>query len=89
MKMILLTQQQQPQFITDTIRLANDAATWLIVLSAAVAVVFLMWNGIKWYSAEDNEKPAHLKRIKGIFIGAVGVLIAEAVFKFVLAYYTH
>lgn len=78
-----------PQFITDTTRLANDATKWLIIISAAVAVVLLMWNGIKWYSAEDNEKPAQLKKIKGIFIGAVGVIVAEAVLKFVLAYYTH
>ena len=78
-----------PQFITDTIRLANDASTWLIALSAVVAGFLAAWFGFKWYRADENEKPAAVKRIKGVAIGAVGVVLAEAIIKLVLSYYTH
>lgn len=78
-----------PQFVTDTITLANDASTWLIAVSAVVASFLAGWFGFKWYRADENEKPAAAKRVKGVVIGAVGVVLAEAIIKLVLSYYTH
>lgn len=78
-----------PQFVTDTITLMNDGTTWLLLVSVAAAVAVGVFFIIKWYTASENEKPAAAKRIKGVVIGAVGVVIFEVVLKLVLSYYTH
>lgn len=88
-KIIFFSATAAPQFITDTIKLGNDAMTWLIAVSAVAAAGFAAWFAFKWYQADENEKPAAAKRIKSVGIGAVGVVIAEAVIKLVLSYYTH
>lgn len=77
-----------PWFFQSAINLCNDVCTWLIVLSAALAVVLLIYNGIKWYSADQNEKPMEMKKIKSIFFGAVLVVCAEAIVKLVLSYFS-
>ena len=80
---------QTPQFVSDAVRLANDATTWLLVISAAVAVVLLIYRIFIWYQASDNERPNEQKKIKITIFGAVGVIIGEAVLKLVLSYFTH
>lgn len=76
-----------PPFVQGGINLANDAMTWLIVLSGGIAAALGVYNIIKWYSADDNQKPAALKKVKDICFGAVGVVIFEAVIKLVLSYF--
>ena len=78
-----------PQFVQDAIRLGNDAMTWVIALSAVAAACFGGYFIMKWYTADDNEKPAALKKVKQVVIGAVGVVIFEAVVKLVLSYFVH
>ena len=79
----------QPQFVTDILTLGNDAMTWLIAISAVVAVVFGIFFIMKWYKADDNEKPAAMKKVQGVIMGAVGVVIFEAFLKLVLSYFIH
>lgn len=78
-----------PQFVTDTVSLMNDGTKWLLLISVAAAVAVGVYFIIKWYTASENEKPAAAKRIKGVVIGAVGVVTFEVILKLVLSYYTH
>ena len=78
-----------PQFVSDTIRLAKDAMGWLIAISAVMAALFAGWFAFEWYRADENEKPRSMKKLKGVGLGAVGVIVAEAVITLVLSYYTH
>ena len=79
----------QPQFLQDALRLGRDIIGWLIAISAVVAVIWLIIEGMKWYQADENEKKPHLKKIKGIFIGAVGVILAEYILTFIMSYFIH
>lgn len=79
----------RPQFVEDLLRLGNDATGWLIAISAVAAVVLLIIEGMKWYSADENEQKVHLKKIKRIFVGAVLIVSVEALVAFVLSYFIH
>lgn len=79
----------QPQFVTDIIRLGNDAMTWIIAISAVVAAAMGGYFLVKWYTADDNEKAPAMKKVKQVVFGAVGVVIFESLIKLVLSYFTH
>ena len=61
---LLIVAGAQPQFVTDLIRLLNDAMTWLLIISAAAAVVLGLVFILQWMAADENEKPAAKKKIK-------------------------
>lgn len=86
---LLILAGAQPQFVTDLIRLLNDAMTWLLVISAAAAVVLGLIFILQWMAADENEKPAAKKKIKTVVIAAVIAVAFEGVLKFILSYFIH
>lgn len=78
-----------PQFVQDATLLANDALSWIIAISSVVAAALGAFFLVKWYSADENEKAPAMKKVKQVVLGAVGVLIFEAILKLVLSYFTH
>lgn len=86
---LLIVAGAQPQFVTDLTRLLNDAMTWLLIISAAAAVVLGLWFILQWMSADENEKPAAKKKIKTVVIAAVIAVAFEGIMKFILSYFIH
>lgn len=84
-----LGESTRPQIIDDSLKLFNDGTTWLIAFSIGLAVFIGIASIIVWYNANENEKPAAVKRIKGVVIGSICVVAFESIFKFILSYYTH
>lgn len=73
--------------VNATLNLAADASGKLILISCSVAGLFGAWAVFRWYIADENEKPARMKTIKGIIIGAVAVVCIEAFLGWVFGYY--
>mgnify|MGYP000056442669 CR=1 FL=1 len=86
---LLIVAGAQPQFVTDLIRLLNDAMTWLLIISAAAAVVLGLVFILQWMAADENEKPAAKKKIKTVVIAAVIAVAFEGIMKFILSYFIH
>ena len=84
---VLLT--ATPQFVKDTVSFGNALMSVLLVMSGIGAVIVGTIFIIRWYGAEDNDKPAAAKRVKTVVFGAVGAIIFESVLKWVLSFYTH
>lgn len=76
-----------PDFITNTIKLLNDAKGWVIAISVVLAAVALMIQGMKYLNASENDRPALWKKIKGTGIAAIGIVCAEGIVAVILGYY--
>ena len=78
-----------PQFVTDTVRLANDAATWVIMITAAVGVSIAIYFFVKWGFSSENAKAVAWKRSWTAVAVTVGAGLVEGLIKLLLSYYIH
>lgn len=77
----------QPGFVTSTIKLCDDATTWIIAADVSIAVLVCVFFGVRWKVVAPDKKPAQIEAIKGTIGIAVVVVIISAVVKLVLSYY--
>lgn len=77
-----------PEVVTKTIQLINDATTWVLGIVAAAGVtmgtIFAAKAGL---SEEPSEKAANQKKVKQVIIWSVGAFAFGVFFKFILSYY--
>lgn len=83
---VLLT--AMPEFATRAANFFHAVIVVLIALSTPAAAVMAIWFTIKWYTADDNDKPAAAKRIKIVLAGAVIVVSIEGVVAWILSFFT-
>ena len=77
----------RPKFVQGIINLFTDGMKYLIAVSLVVAVFMGGFFLVKWYTADDNEKPAAMKKVKHVVIGAVAVIAFEGLLMWVLSYF--
>lgn len=77
-----------PPFATKVCNFFHAATVALIVISVPVAVFAAVWFTIKWYTADENDKPAALKKVKNVIVGAVIVVSIEGLLTWILSFFT-
>ena len=62
--------------LTEIQTIINNIGKWIVAIAAIVAVIFIIWGGIIWVSAGDNEgrQETAKKTIKNGIIGALIIL---------------
>ena len=77
----------RPKFVQGIINLFTDGMKFLIAVSIVVAVFMGGFFLVKWYTANENEKPAAMKNVKHVVIGAVAIIAFEGILTWVLSYF--
>lgn len=85
-----------PEDVRDITRLDHviacvlaDIATYLITISPAIIVVFLVIGGVKYMSSAGDERKLESARrfLTLVIFGSIAILGAAAIFRFVLKYF--
>ena len=84
---ISLAATTRPKFVQGIINLFTDGMKWLIAISGVVAVFMGGYFLLKWYTASENDKPAQMKNVKNVGIGAVLIISFEGILLWVLSYF--
>lgn len=74
--------------VKGSIALLKDATPILLGVEAAIIVVLLIIEGIKYQSADDQEKPRHLKNMKAIFGIGIFIVCVTTLVPAIMSYYT-
>lgn len=73
-----ITLTGSPITLTEIENLVAGIARFLIVISIIVAVIFIVWGGLRWIMARDNAEQAKAARAT-IINGILGALVILAV----------
>lgn len=87
MDILLISKIQDTVLYTGSIKLFNDLATALVVLSLVITTTLAIWRGIQWQAAEEQEKPSKKKHLIMTIIIGVIVAVSSGLIKVILAYY--
>lgn len=77
----------KPGFVTGTEKLMSDLTKWILGGLTAIVVLMILVTGVKWYLAEEEEKPKHTKTIKKQLVMGVFLLLVDVIVAFVFSYY--
>ncbi|MBI2676367.1 MAG: hypothetical protein HYX21_00220 [Candidatus Yanofskybacteria bacterium] len=68
----------QPITLTEIEKLINGIARFLIIISIVIAVIFIVYGGIRWIAAGSNEEAVG-KAKTIVWNGIIGALVVLAV----------
>lgn len=85
--MNILATGTKPKIVSGTENLIADATKWIMGGLTAIVVLAILISGVKWFFAEEEERPRHVKSIKRFFIMGVFLLLVDVLVAFVFSYY--
>lgn len=78
----------QPDIVKNTIKLLNDANTWLLAIIPLASGLYLGYQALQKSLSEDQAMIADKnKKMKNVLIGAIIAESAMTLTKFILGYY--
>lgn len=74
--------------VSGTKKLIDDVTSALMILIPLIASVLAAMNGLKISGAQDDERPALMKKVRISIIAAICGIAAPGIIKIILGYYS-
>ena len=76
-----------PKIVSGTKALINDVQGILLGVAVAVATILELWNGFKYMTASEDQKPQYIKNAKTILIAVILILTGVELLLWIVGHY--